>query len=160
MTHRLNPFARRSARRRLAALTTERSGAAAVEFALIAPALLMILLATIQFGLTLNQYLELTNGVTEGGRTLAVSRSSATPYTSAKAAITSAAPGLTAASITTTVKINGTACTSDATCSTAMTSAAGQAGYVSATYPCSLTVMGVNFAPSCTLTATTTDMIE
>ena len=38
-------------------------GAALVEFGLLAPVLLLILLGTAQFGLTLNQFVTLTNAV-------------------------------------------------------------------------------------------------
>jgi Flp pilus assembly protein TadG len=140
----------------------DQSGAAAVEFALIAPALLMILLGIIQFGITLNNYLELTDGVRSGGRTFAVSRSSSTPYTSTIAAIEASAPNLSATQIAnnTTVEVNGAQCTSDSDCSNKLTAAPGGAGYVSTSYSCDLHVMGVDFAPGCTLTSTTTDLIE
>lgn len=142
------------------AAASDDAGTAAVEFALILPALLMILLGIVQFGLTLNNYLELTDGVREGGRTFAVSRSSSTPYTSATGAVTSSAPNLTAGSITTTISVNGTACATDSACTTALAAAPGGAASVTSTYPCNLTVMAVNFAPGCTLTSTTTDLIE
>src|ERR1700737_2465580 len=43
-----------------------RAGTAAVEFALVAPMLLLLVLGMCQFGLTLNQYLTLTNAVRSG----------------------------------------------------------------------------------------------
>lgn len=138
----------------------DRSGAAAVEFALVLPFLLTMLLGIIQFGITLNNYLELTNAVRTGARELAVGRTSTTPYTTATAAITSSAANLTAGSISYTLSVNGTACNSDSSCKTALSTASLQPATVTATYPCSLTVMGVNFLPGCTLTSTTTDMIE
>jgi Flp pilus assembly protein TadG len=51
------------------------SGAALVEFGLLAPVLLLILLGTAQFGLTLNQFVVLTNAVSIGGLQFALSRS-------------------------------------------------------------------------------------
>ncbi|HWE48093.1 MAG TPA: TadE/TadG family type IV pilus assembly protein [Caulobacteraceae bacterium] len=140
--------------------TRDDSGATAVEFALIVPFLLMLCVGTFQFGITINNYLELTDGVRAGGRQFAISRSSATPYSTSVAQVKSSAANLTAANVTVTTKINGTACASDATCSTALNAAAGGTATTIATYPCNLTVMGVNFAPSCTLTSTTSDMIE
>ena len=75
------------------------------------------------------------------------------------AAIASAAPSLAAAQTTITVKINGVACTTDATCTAAMV--AGLSAVVKATYPCNLVVMGVNYAPSgCTLSAQSAQMIQ
>jgi Flp pilus assembly protein TadG len=138
----------------------ERRGATAVEFALVLPLLLMILFGIVQFGITFNNYIQLTDAVRVGARNLAVSRTSSTPYSTTTSAITSSAPTLTAASISPTVTINGTACTSDSTCKTAMSTAAGLPASVTATYPCNLVVMGVNYGPGCTLSATTTEMIE
>jgi Flp pilus assembly protein TadG len=140
--------------------TREDSGASAVEFALIVPFLLMLCVGTFQFGLTINNYLELTDGVRAGGRQFAISRANATPYTVSVAQVKSSAANLTAANVAVTIKVNGTACSTDAACSTALNAASGGTATTIATYPCNLTVMGVNFAPSCTLTSTTSDMIE
>jgi Flp pilus assembly protein TadG len=134
-------------------------GVSAIEFAIISPVLLMIVTGIFQFGVAMNQYLSLTNAVAQGALTLALSRGTTTPYSSTTAAINAAAPSLTPAQTTITVRINGVACTSDATCLTAMV--AGQSAVVRATYPCNLTVMGHNYAPSgCNLSAQTAQMIQ
>ncbi len=62
-------------------------GTALVEFGLLAPVLLLILLGTAQFGLTLNQYVMLTNAVSMGAMQFAISRSDTTPYTDAVNAV-------------------------------------------------------------------------
>lgn len=136
------------------------AGSPAVEFALVGPVLLLLMFGIVTFGIAINNYIELTDAVRSGGRTFAISRSSSTPYTSTTSAITSSAPNLTAAKINTTMTVNGTACASDSACSTALSTAAGGTLTVRATYPCNLTVMSVNYAPGCTLTATTTELIE
>jgi Flp pilus assembly protein TadG len=134
-------------------------GVSAIEFAIISPVLLTIVLGIFQFGIAMNQYLNLTNAAAQGALTLALSRGTTTPYTSTTAAITAAAPNLAAAQTTITVRINGVACTNDATCSAALL--AGQAALVRATYPCNLVVMGVNYAPNgCTLSAQSAQMIQ
>jgi Flp pilus assembly protein TadG len=134
-------------------------GVSAIEFAIISPVLLMIVTGIFQFSVAMNQYLSLTNAVAQGALTLALSRGTTTPYSSTTAAINAAAPSLTPAQTTITVKINGTACTSDATCLPSMV--AGQSALVKATYPCNLTVMGHNYAPSgCNLLAQTAQMIQ
>jgi Flp pilus assembly protein TadG len=134
-------------------------GVSAIEFAIISPVLLTIVLGVFQFGIAMNQYLNLTNAAAQGALTLALSRGTTTPYTSTTAAITAAAPNLAAAQTTITVRINGVACTNDATCSAALL--AGQAALVRATYPCNLVVMGVNYAPNgCTLSAQSAQMIQ
>lgn len=138
----------------------DRAGVAALEFALIAPILLLILLGIIQIGLTFNSYLELTNGTEAGARQFASGRGSTTPWTTATSAVTSSAPYLTAKNVTITLQVNGAACASDAACSTALSNAAGQPATVSATYPCNLTIIGINFAPGCTLIATSTGLVE
>jgi Flp pilus assembly protein TadG len=149
-------------RRDVRGLLRDHSGAQAVEFALIAPLLLMLIMGIIQFSITLNNYIELTEGVRTGARNLAISRAmaSATPYTTTVSNISASAGNLTAGNITVTISVNGTACTSDSTCTTALTSAAGETASVTATYPCNLTVMGVNFLPTCTLQSQTSDLVE
>jgi Flp pilus assembly protein TadG len=144
------------------ALWNDRAGSPAVEFALLAPVLLFMLFGIIQFGIALNNDVELTDAVRTGARNFAISRASAsgTPYTGTVSAITGAAANLTAGSVSVTTKVNGTACTTDSGCSTALSTAAGETATVTATYPCNLTVMGVNFASGCTLSATTDDIIE
>jgi Flp pilus assembly protein TadG len=157
-----NSIARRLIQRDPRALLSDRSGAQAVEFALIAPLLLTLIMGIIQFSITLNNYIELTEGVRTGARNLAISRAmaSATPYTSTVSDISASAGNLTAGSISVTVNVNGTACTTDSGCSTALSTAAGQTASVSATYPCNLQVMGVNFLSGCTLRSQTSDLVE
>jgi Flp pilus assembly protein TadG len=121
-----------------------------------------MLFGIIQFGLALNNYVELTDAVRNGGRNFAISRAAAStnPLTTTTSAITSSAPNLTATNVSVTTSVAGTACSTDATCATALSASAGLTATVTATYPCNLTVMGVNLAPSCTLSATTSDLIE
>lgn len=132
----------------------------AVEFALTAPVLLFILFGIIEFGLTLNNYLVLTDAASAGVRQFAISRSSTNPLTTATAAVTAAAPNLTSANLTITLKVNGTACSSDPACQTALSNATGGSASLTAAYPCNLAIMGVNFAPGCSLSAEVTDLIE
>src|SRR5271169_6413403 len=49
-------------------------GQALLEFAYLLPILMILLLGMIAFGITLNNYLEMTNGATGGAQALAVSR--------------------------------------------------------------------------------------
>lgn len=136
-----------------------RAGTAAVEFALVAPMLLLLVLGMCQFGITLNQYLTLTNAVRSGARQLSMSRGDATPHTDTINQIYGSAPNLTQASLTISLLVNGTPCTTDATCKTALV-AAGPPATVTASYPCSLAFFGDNFAPICTLSSQTTERVE
>jgi len=147
---------RRSPRR----VAGDRGGASAVEFALLAPILLLLAVGMAQFGIVLNQYIMLTEAVRDGARLLSIARGSATPYTSTVNQVKSSAGTLTSTSLTITTTVNGTACATDSACSTALSSASGQSASVSATYPCHLQVMGINFISSCTLSSSTTEMIE
>lgn len=134
-------------------------GVSAIEFAIISPIMLTILMGIIQFGIAMNQYLNLTNAVAQGALTLALARGTTTPYSSTTSAIAAAAPNLVAASTTITVRINGVACSTDSTCAAALV--AGQPALVQATYPCNLTVMGINYAPNgCNLSAQMAQMIQ
>jgi Flp pilus assembly protein TadG len=137
---------------------TARTGTAAVEFALVAPVLLMLVLGMCQFGITLNQYLTLTNAVRSGARQLSMSRGDTTPHTDTLNQIYGSAPNLTQGSLTITMAVNGTACTTDAGCKAAL--AAGLPTTVTASYPCSLAFFGYNFAPICTLSSQTTERVE
>lgn len=129
-----------------------------IEFAIVSPVLLLMGLGMLKFGTAMSHYLMLTNAAAQGATTFGLSRGTAAPYTSTSTAINNAAHGLVAASITKTLRVNGTACTTDAGCSTLLTS--GATATVVTTYPCDLSVMGVNFSSSCTLTAQSAQMVQ
>jgi Flp pilus assembly protein TadG len=141
-------------------LARDRAGASAIEFALVAPILLVLLMGTAKFGIALNSYVMLTEAVADGAHYLALSRGTATPYTSTVSQVNGTASNLTVANLTITTLINGTACSTNSTCQTALNTAAGLPAKVTATYPCDLTVMGVNYLPTCTLSSSTTLMIQ
>lgn len=102
----------------------------------------------------------LTGGATMAARQFALSRGSSTPYSNTTAALYNGASNLTKSNITVTLKVNGAACASDASCQTAMSSGQGKPATVIASYPCSLSFAGSNFAPNCTLSSTVTESIE
>ncbi|MFZ0494088.1 MAG: TadE/TadG family type IV pilus assembly protein [Methylocella sp.] len=141
-----------------------RKATVAIEFALIAPMLLLAVLGAAVFGIAVNNYITLTGAASIGARQLAISRGDSTPYTDTVNQIYGAAPNLTKAKLTITLSVNGTACATDAACATALNAAASSTtavpGQVIASYPCSLVVMGTNFAPSCTLSANTTERVQ
>jgi len=139
-----------------------RNGVASVEFALVAPVLFLLVLGMCQFGITLNQYITLTNAVRSGARQLSISRGGTTPWTDTLNQIYWSAPNLTSGSLTISVSVNGTACASDAACKSALTAvgATGAPAVVTASYPCTLAFFGYNFASVCNLSAQTTERIE
>jgi hypothetical protein len=57
------------------------------------------------------------------------------------------------------LSVNGTTCSSDADCSAAL--AAGATALVTVTYPCDLTVMGINYmSGGCTLSAHAAQIVQ
>lgn len=146
--------------RPFAALARDRAGTSAIEFAFIAPLLMLLALGTVQFGITLNNYITLTEAVRTASRQLAVSRGGSTPYTDSVNQVYRSAPNLARASLTISMSVDGTACSTDTTCLNALATAQGRPASVTATYPCDLTFMGHDFAPGCTLSSQTTERVE
>jgi Flp pilus assembly protein TadG len=157
-TRRHSMLKRSGQRSDASSLARSESGVSAIEFAIVAPAVLTLGIGMLKFGVAMTNYMMLNNAAAQGALTLALARGTTAPYTATGTAITNAAPNLTAASITKTTAINGTACTTDTGCSASMV--AGQTARVTLTYPCDLTVMGIDFKPGCTLSAQSSQMIQ
>jgi len=155
----LNLSGRHAMSRQFIDLLRERTGTAALEFALVAPILFITVFGTFQFGITLNNYVMLTSATQSAARQLALSRGGTTPRSDAVNQLIASAANLKG-SITVTTAINGTSCTTDATCQTAMATAQGQPAMLTASYPCNLVIYGHNYLPGCTLTSQTTERIE
>jgi Flp pilus assembly protein TadG len=135
-------------------------GQSMVEFALVVPILLMLVTAIVSFGIVMQNSLALTNGVNIGAQQLAMSRGQTTdPCATASAAIESAAPNLSASSLSFTFVINGSTYSSASCTAGAANMAAGASAQVTVTYPCSFRIYGTTF-PSCTLTGQTAEMIQ
>jgi Flp pilus assembly protein TadG len=146
---------RRSAR---GSLSRSEEGGALVEIALTVPVLLGVLTGIVTFGLAFSNQLTLTQAVGSAGQYLAQIRTSTTdPCADTWKALKNGAPGLTAASISMTLTMNGTVKTGT-TCSGSQTYLVqGSPVSVYATYPCSLAIYGKSFAGSCQLTAKVTE---
>lgn len=69
-------------------------GAVAVEFALLAPVLVMVLLGIMEFGRAYNAQISLTNAAREGVRVMAINNSQSTAKAAAKNAATTLRPGV------------------------------------------------------------------
>lgn len=80
---------------RLAARLGSERGAAAVEFALIVPVLLLLLFGIIEFGRVYNTQIELTGAAREGARTMAIGNNPAAARAAARAGAPSLNPALT-----------------------------------------------------------------
>jgi Flp pilus assembly protein TadG len=137
------------------------TGAAAVEFALVLPVLMLILFAIIQLGLALYNYEMLTGAVRAASRNFAITRGTNNPFTTTQNVLEDSGVGLNSTYLGTNMKlyVNGSPCTSDASCVTLQ--AQGAIGEVYAQYPCTIVVMGINAAPGgCTLKQQTEELIE
>lgn len=123
-------------------------GQAMVEFALVIPALLLVVFGIIQFGILFNNYLTLTDAVRVGARQAAVSRQSPNPITATTDRIMRAADHLDTGQLEITI--------------TPGSPSDWQQGgdiQVTATYPYSISLLGL-VVKSGRLTSTTTERME
>jgi Flp pilus assembly protein TadG len=146
-------------------------GQAAVELAFCLPVLLLLVTGLLTFGITLTNYITLTEATGVGGRQIAIQRGqTGDPCAIAASAIAAAAPLLkntgnasTGIGMTFTVYTTATASTAytamPATCSNAALTQ-GMPVTVATTYPCLLKVFGANYVPTCTLKAQTTEVVQ
>ena len=118
-----------------------------VEFTLVLPILLVVLFGIIQFGITFGNYVALTDAVRAGARTAAVSRSSTDPVGDTKARVMDASGDLDASKVVPTVTTGPLGWTH------------GEDVTVKATYPYSISLLGIVVA-SGNLTSSTTERIE
>jgi Flp pilus assembly protein TadG len=134
------------------------SGVAAVEFALVLPAIAMVFFAVISLGTAVHNYEILTSAVGVASHQLASSRGASAPYDATTAMLTSSATGLNAASLTITLSVNGSPCATNLECAPKLIK--GVPETVQAVYPCTIVVLGVNTAPGCHLTQATTGRVQ
>ncbi|MGE5691806.1 MAG: TadE/TadG family type IV pilus assembly protein [Pseudomonadota bacterium] len=86
----------------------QQRGQSLVEFALVLPALMLILLAIVQFGIVFKQYITLTDAVREGARKAAVSRMRADRDSYVKNAVVTAGSDLGSSFRTSNVSVTST----------------------------------------------------
>ena len=122
----------------------EQRGQTMVEFAIVLPILLMLILGIAQLGLTFNNYLALTDGVRAGARYGAVLRTSGTHDAQTTAKVKQSAANLNPSNITTTIT---------------STWQAGADLTVCATYPYSINLIGL-VVKSGNLNSCTTNRVE
>ena len=85
-------------------------GAVAVEFAILAPVLVMILLGIMEFGRAYNAQVSLTNAAREGVRVMAITNN----QTAARTAAKNAAPSLSPALVDSNIAFSAASCVTDA----------------------------------------------
>jgi Flp pilus assembly protein TadG len=137
-----------------------RRGQSFIEFTLVAPMLMITVTGMLSFGITMHNFLVLTNGVNVGAEVLAVSRGQTSdPCATTVTAVENAAPSLVAANLTFKFVIDGTSFSGTSCASGAADMVQGQTASVAVTYPCTLAVYGLT-VPSCTLGTKTAEMIQ
>lgn len=123
-------------------------GQTLVEFAIVIPMLLTVMMAIYQFGIVYNNWVTLTDAARAGARQAAVSRGLADPNATAVARVKASATDLNQTKLVVTVTPpSGAGWTQGADTT------------VQATYPYSINIMGVKVV-SGTLKAKTTERIE
>jgi Flp pilus assembly protein TadG len=142
------------------------AGSSALEFALVAPLLIAILLGIIQFSLFFNNVSTLTNAAASGALVFSQGRSFSTPYSMALSAVQGAAGALTKANLTVTTSVNGVPCASDSACLSAYGSG-GMPATVTVSYPCPLVFstttlqwIGVDSSKICPLSSTMSAVVQ
>lgn len=160
-------------------LARDERGSAIIEFALVLPMLMIVLVGIIVFGIAFNNQITLTAAANMAAQALSTSRGQTTnPCTTTAGPVYSVAPTLSQANLKFTITISppsgGTGATytlassqvSPSCAATSTTTAPatdlvqGDVASVTVTYPCNLAVYGHNYAPNCTLTAQTAEVIQ
>lgn len=160
---------------RLLNLARDQAGMAMVEFAIVLPVLAAVLLGITQFGIIFYDYAIVENAAAVGerqflmGRPLNCPSTTGTPYSTAVSAIQTATGGLQSSQVTMALSVAGTACTTNASCSTALCNAyfatgafsTAQTASVTVSYPC-LNLLPVSWAPNnfCPLKLTVTQRVD
>jgi Flp pilus assembly protein TadG len=129
--------------RNRAAIRSER-GQSLTEFALVLPLLMLVLFGIIQFGITFNNYISLTDAVRSGARKAATSRSLSDPPGATIAQVRKAASDLKPADLQVTVE---------------STWVPLEDVRVSASYPYKINLLGLVVA-SGRMTSTTVERVE
>jgi Flp pilus assembly protein TadG len=132
-------------RRRRIDVTHER-GQTAVEFALVAPIVIVLLLAVVQVGIAFNHYLTLTDATRAGARRATVNRLITNPSADAEQAVRTAASDLDQAKLKVTVTSTDWA-------------RPGSDVQVNASYPFEIDLLGW-VVKAGSLTSTTTERLE
>ena len=152
---------------RLAGLIRDTSGAALVEFTVLAPILMLLWVGALQFGPLLKDRLILEDAVHQGAQAMAAGGTDPNVYADTLSQVSTGA-GAMSASLTVTLSIcnaSATSCTAcgasgSSSCATLLQTSAGNAVQVTASYPCTLTYRLFNLGSTCTLSASESALIE
>jgi hypothetical protein len=128
-------------------------GQAMIEMALILPVLLLLIAGIVKFGIVYNNHIILTDSVRVGSRQLALGRGLPNACVPAVKRLKDSAENLDSTKLVVAAPVfSGTS-----SCATLFE---GDASTISASYPCELTIFGIDFFPSCKLKASATEAVE
>lgn len=159
----------RSIRERAVAILSDNSdaGSSLIEFALTLPPLLLVATGIGALGISMNNYLILTNATTAAARQISIIRGqSLNPCSIASSIVIAAAPTLKASSFTFSYSFNGVAYSGTSCASANYSSGApsnlvqGQPASIAVTYPCTLLTYSGNLIPNCTLQSTMAELVQ
>lgn len=151
-----------AARRRLLSAGRRDDGQALVEMALALPLLLLILTAILQFGITYNKYITLTDAVRAGARSLALEGGSLDPCDPAIAMTINSAInlGLSSSEVSPSFSNSSDTCGSGSYPShTAGTANTGDTATITASVPFTISVFGMHVFNG-TMSASASDEVE
>jgi Flp pilus assembly protein TadG len=117
----------------------QQKGVAAVELVLVTPVLLLMALGLIQLSWLLANYMMVSNAASTGAQYFAAQRGTTDPYSSTQTQVTSSAAYLNTKSLSVTTSVDGTSCSSDAACASALSAAVGASSVGVATVSVSYT---------------------
>ena len=139
-------------------LLAREAGNALVEFAFVLPMMMVVITGLYSFGITLSNQIALTQATGAGAQYLITLRGNTTdPCSDTLTAIQSAAPNLNTSALNLTLTMNGASVTAKSCAGQSSNLMAGQPVTVSATYPCTLNIYGLNLGSGCQLAAQVTE---
>jgi Flp pilus assembly protein TadG len=150
-----------------AQIRADERGGSLVEMAVVLPIAMVVLTGLLQFGVYINQCLELQNGTSLAAQNLAISRGVTTdPCNLTVSSFQAVSPFLNSSNATFSFVFttptgtvgnypNTTSCTGGVADMTQ-----GGTAQVTVNYPCSLAIFGKNFAPVCSIQAQVTEVIQ
>lgn len=139
------------------------SGIVAVELALAAPVLIAIVLGIAQFGWLLANSVMVASAASAAAQNFAFQRGTTVPYSSTQTQMTSSSSWLKSQNLTLSTSVNGTPCSTDTSCATALTGGTGQAAAITVAYTFTPllrgSIFGIAAMPS-TLTTTVVARVQ
>ncbi len=137
----------------------DETGGAVIEMAAVTPVLLILMFSILQFGVVVHNRIILEEAVGSAARTLALTRGTANPCSTAAAMLQTSKGSLTWSSITRTLNVHGSDYTGDTCSGAGVTMLSGEEARVTATYPWAVGFYGMN-AMSGTFTSTMSVRVE